>query len=211
LHRKPQTPLVHVAVPPVGAMQVLSQLPQWLASVWVLEYVPPHRVSAPQSAAQTRVAAPPSPAWPRQTSPLPHARVHEPQCAGSVRFVSQPGIVGSQSPWSLSQPRGPMTQRPALHAKSVLPPLTPGSALQSVVHAPQWATSAARSTHCPLQRVIPAGQGFASAGTPSGAASSVTDASTEMSPSAVVPASRTKARSGMSQPARAIAASATAA
>src|SRR5262245_56485361 len=99
-----------------------------------------------------------------------HAVVQLPQWAVVLMSVSQPlTAIPSQSPWPRAHAVGPIRQTPFWHERSPLPPSTPGSALQSLPHCPQFVTLVARSTHSPPQSVAcPAGHSTTMSGSPSG-------------------------------------------
>jgi hypothetical protein len=167
-HAMPQTPATQVALPPVGAAHVWPHEPQLATSVRGLTHAAPQRVDVAPMQPLEQPAAPPGPA------PMVHIGVgstqtarQAPQLVGVVRSASQPSDVvllqSARPAWQAPViTQAPLAQRTAAMS-------TPGSSVQSFVHAPQWWTSVRTSTqrvpHISVGEAQPPSTGGASGAT----------------------------------------------
>jgi len=138
----------------LGGAQPRLQAPQWAALVRV-STSQPLLASPSQSAKPARQVEPQAP--PAQLAVelagTGHARMHAPQCAGSVCvLVSQP-LAASPSQLALGAVQAPTAHVPFMHRA------VPLVMVHRASHAPQWATLDCGSTHAPAQHCCDEGHG----------------------------------------------------
>jgi len=129
---------------PATALQLRSQRPQLLASLVTSTQLRSQMVKpSAQRSVQVPVVASQSGVGAAHTlAQLPHDE-------GEDRSVSQPSADPTQSAYGYTQALGGITQRPAEQRIPGAAPITFASIVQSISHAPQCATSVARSVHSP--------------------------------------------------------------